>query len=251
MTRWLVAAGCLTLVLTGCTAANRTATPTPKPAVFTTVPRVSETPKPPAKFHFTAEKLEAALPTAFGTFPLKKSRDVYPGADPKPRPDPLVLWSVSPEICRNVIRYRGVPGSPGDFVDPTTPSAGAVAEIGPLAVNERPFVSAVVVELAPALGDRLLDQRIPTPPECAHVLLNGADRAAMVERVLPGYGVRSRYIVRTFPLGDQTYTERTLTYRTDQYVVVIRQDSFDNPEATFLAFAAKTRDGLAKLKPNV
>ncbi len=181
---------------------------------------------------------------------MKKSRDLFPGGDTAPRPDPLVAWVVSPAVCRDIIRYRGVPGTPGDFVDPTTPSAAAVAGIGPRAGNERPFVSAVVVELAAPLGDRLLDQRLSTPPECAHVLLNGEDRAAVVERAMPGYGVRSRTSCGRSRSRDKTYTERTLTYRTDLYAVVIRLDAFNNPEPAFLAFAARTRTGLEALKPN-
>jgi hypothetical protein len=124
-----------------------------------------------------------------------------------------------------------------------------VADVGPLIVTERQFVSANIVELAPPLGDRLIDQRQPTPPECAHILVDGQERAAVVERALPGYGVRSRYVVRSFPVGDQICTERTLQYRTDLYVVLIRLDAFDNPEPAFLAFAARTRDTLESLKP--
>ncbi|TCC31792.1 hypothetical protein [Kribbella speibonae] len=59
------------------------------------------------------------------------------------------------------------------------------------------------------------------------------------------HGVRARYYVRTLPVGDEICTERLLQYRTDQYVVSIRLDAFDNPEATFLAFAQQTRDRLA------
>ena len=117
--------------------------------------------------------------------------------------------------------------------------------MGPIAVTERQAASVAIVELTPSLGDRLMDQRSPTPPECAHILLDGQERAAVVERALPGYGVRSRYIVRTFPVGEQTCTERTLQYRTDKYVVVIRLDAFDNSESAFLAFAQQTRDRLA------
>jgi hypothetical protein len=103
--------------------------------------------------------------------------------------------------------------------------------------------------LPPALGDRLIDQRLPAPPECAHIQLNGKERASVVERALPGFGVRARYIVCTYPVGDQTFIERMLQFRTDQYVVLIRVNAVDNPEPAFLTFAAKARDGLNKLKP--
>ncbi|MFG1906540.1 hypothetical protein [Kribbella sp. NPDC048928] len=125
--------------------------------------------------------------------------------------------------------------------------AGCTTRTVDIAVTERQEVSVAVVELDPALGDRLIDQRLPTPPECAHILLDGRERASVVEHALPGYGVRARYLVRTFPVGDQICTERTLQYRTDRYVVVIRLDAFANPEPAFLAFAAKTRDGLRSL----
>jgi hypothetical protein len=240
------------LLLGACTTPDRATDhiPSPTTAVFTPVPRVTSTPRPPAEFHFTAEQLDNALPAAFGTYKLEKSRNIYPpAADATIRPDPLARSKVSPEVCRNVIRYRGIPGMPGDFIDPSTPSAAAVADVGPLIVTERQFVSANIVELAPPLGDRLIDQRQPTPPECAHILVDGQERAAVVERALPGYGVRSRYVVRSFPVGDQICTERTLQYRTDLYVVLIRLDAFDNPEPAFLAFAARTRDTLESLKP--
>jgi hypothetical protein len=211
------------------------------------VPRASTTPKP-AKFRYTVNDLRLALPVAYGSHKLEKSLYPYPPKpDWKPRPDPLAVWKVEPAACRDVIRYQGVPGVPGDFIAPTTPSAQAAASLGPGIGNERPFVGATITELAGALGDRLLDQRLPTPPECAHILTDGEDRASVVERPLPGFGVRSRYIVRAYPVGAQTYTERTVQYRTATYVVLIRLDAFENPEADFLAFAAKTRDSLKAL----
>lgn len=244
--RWLLAAGCL--VLAGCTTQTTDPLPSPTTAVFTPVPRASTTPKPPAEFHFTAKQLANALPAAFGAFPLQTSPNIYPPPSNSPvRWDPLWKWKVSPEVCRNVIRYRGIPGLPGDFIHPSTPSAAKSATVGPIAVTESQQVTVVVVELPPALGDRLMDQRLPAPPECAHILLDGQERASVVERALPGYGVRARYVVRTFPAGEQTVIERSLQYRTDQYVVAVRLDAFDNPEPAFVAFAAKTRDGLKTL----
>lgn len=255
MTRWAVAVGCLALVLAGCTTSDRAtdhvappSTPAAAPT-FTLVPRVSTTPTP-AKFRYSVNDLQLALPDAYGTHKLKKSLYIYPpAASATRRPDPLAVWKVEPAICRDVIRYQGVPGVPGDFIAPTTPSAAGFASLGQGTGNESPFVSVNVVELAGALGDRLLDQRLPTPPECAHILTDGKDRASVVERSLPGFGVRARYIVRTYPVGAQTYTERTLQYRTATYVVLVRLDAFINPEPSFLAFAAKARDGLRTLTP--
>ncbi|WP_329005146.1 hypothetical protein OHA18_17375 [Kribbella sp. NBC_00709] len=257
MIRWAPVAGCLALALGGCTTPDRptdhTAPPaTPAataPSVFTTVPRATSTPTP-ATFRYSVNDLQLALPSTYGTHKLEKSNYIYPpGSDVTRRPDPMAVWKVEPAICRDVIRYLGVPGVPGDFIAPTTPSAVATARLGQGIGNERPFVSASITELAGALGDRLLDQRRPPPPECAHILIDGKERASVVERPLPGFGVRARYIVRTYPVGPQTYTERTLQYRTPTYVVLIRLDAFINPEPAFLAFAAKTRDGLKSLTP--
>jgi hypothetical protein len=214
-----------------------------------TVPRASTTPTP-AEFRYSANDLQLALPTAYGTHKLEKSLYPYPpAATATRRPDPLAAWKVEPAICRDVIRYLGVPGLPGDFIAPTTPSALGFAALGQGIGHQRPFVSVNIVELAGVLGDRLLDQRLPTPPECAHILTDGKPRASVVERPLPGFGVRARYIVRTYPVGAKTYTERTLQYRTPTYVVLVRLDAFINPEPSFLAFAAKTRDGLKTLTP--
>jgi len=56
-------------------------------------------------------------------------------------------------------------------------------------------------------------------------------------------------IVRTYPVGAQTYTERAVQYRTATYVVLIRLDAFADPEPAFLAFAQTTSDGLKTLTP--
>lgn len=124
------------------------------------------------------------------------------------------------------------------------PVRGAFAALGPTTGPARPFVNVNLVELAAPLGDRLLDQRQPTPAECARIQVDGREQASVVERPLPGFGARARYIVRTYPIDGKTWTERTLQYRTATYVVLFRLDAYDNPEAAFLAFAGKTRDGL-------
>lgn len=256
MSRWAVVAGCLVLSLAGCTTSDRATDHTAPPSTpaitsaaprYTPVPRASTTPTP-ATFRYLVNDLQLALPDAYGTHKLEKSLYIYPPAtNATRRPDPLAVWKVEPAICRDVIRYQGVPGLPGDFIAPTTPSAAGFASLGQGIGDERPFVSVNIVELAGALGDRLLDQRLPTPPECAHILTDGKDRASVVERSLPGFGFRARYIVRTYPVGAQTYTERTVQYRTATYVALIRLDAFINPEASFLAFAEKTRNGLKTL----
>ncbi|TDW97932.1 hypothetical protein [Kribbella sp. VKM Ac-2566] len=211
---------------------------------MTPVPRVAVTPTT-GPHQYAVKDLWSALPDAYGTHLLGKDYYPYPPrADWKPRTDPLAGRTVSPELCRDVIRYVGVPGVPGDFVAPATPGVAAFAALGPTTGPARPFVSVNIVELAAPLGDRLLDQRQPTPAECAHVQVDGRELASVVERPLPGFGVRARYIVRTYPIAGKTWTERTLQYRTATYVVLFRLDAYANPEAAFLAFAGKTRDGL-------
>jgi hypothetical protein len=152
-------------------------------------------------------------------------------------------------VCRETIQTLGVSGNePGDFIPPSPPSAAAFAYLGAAIGDLRPFVNVTIVELPPALADRLIDQRAPTPPECAHITVDGRyDAASIVERPLPGFGERARYIVRTFPVAGKPWTERTLQYRTATYVVLIRMDAFAVPEPTFLTFARKTRTGLDAL----
>ncbi|MFF0338618.1 hypothetical protein [Kribbella sp. NPDC004875] len=257
LTRWSAAA-CLLLPLTACTTPSGNTEPRPSTVTsavtsavprMTPVPRVSVTPTPAAN-RYLVNDLEYALPVAYGRHSLNKSLYPYPTETGwKPRADPLAGHAVAPELCRDIIRYSGVPGVPGDFVASTTPSASAFAALGPTTGPARPFVSINIVELAGPLGDRLLDQRLPTPAECARIQVDGRPAAAVVERRLPGFGVRARYIVRTYPIAGKTWTERTLQYRTATYVVLVRLDAYINPEAGFLAFARQARDRLtAELK---
>ncbi|MGW6278976.1 hypothetical protein [Kribbella sp. NPDC055071] len=249
MTRWLAAGACLMVALSACTT-NHDAAPTP--TATTPVPRLepsartTDTPTPTA-FRYIVNDLELALPATYGRTKLTKSTYQYPPPDNwKPRADPLSGHTVVPRMCEDFIRFQGVPGVPGDFIAPTTPSAAAAGTVGSPAAAQ---IIATITELPAALGDRLLDQRLPAPAECAHITVDGREAASVVERSLPGFGVRARYIVRTYPLGGKTWTERTLQYRTDTYVALIRIDAYANPEANFLAFARKTQDGFKILQP--
>jgi hypothetical protein len=254
----LAAGACLIVALSACTTSNGTTdkvSPTPTPTATTPVPRIessaraTDTPTPKA-FRYIVNDLELALPSTYGKNTLKKSTYQYPPPDNwKPRADPLAGHTVVPRLCEDLIRFQGVPGVPGDFIAPTTPSAAASVQQSLPSGAATANVVATITELAAPLGDRLLDQRLPTPPECAHITVDGREAASIVERSLPGFGVRARYIVRTFPLAGKTWTERTLQYRTDTYVALVRIDAYANPEANFLAFAAKTRDGFKILQP--
>jgi hypothetical protein len=249
-TRWSITA-CVLLALTACTQSDGSPDHGPSSGPRTTavarmtpVPRTSVTPTPP-EYRYHAGDLQLALPETYGKQRLTKSLYPYPPAeDETPRADPLAGHSVAPELCRDVIQYAGVPGVPGDFIATTTPSAAAFARLGPTTGKARPLVSVNIVELAGPLGDRLLDQRDPTPAECAQVKVDGRQTASVVERSLPGFGVRARYIVRTYPLAGKTWTERTVQYRTATYVVLVRVDAYANPEPAFLGFAGLARDRL-------
>ncbi|HEY3561123.1 MAG TPA: hypothetical protein VGL05_26850 [Kribbella sp.] len=137
LTRWSVAA-CLLLSATACTDASRDADHAPSSGPqtsavqwMTPVPRTSVTPTP-ATYKYQANDLRYALPETYGGRPLEKSLYLYPPpGDDEPRADPLAGHSVEPELCRDVIRYAGVPGVPGDFIASTTPSALAYAVLGP------------------------------------------------------------------------------------------------------------------------
>ncbi|HET6741253.1 MAG TPA: hypothetical protein VFH76_20050 [Kribbella sp.] len=250
LTRWSTIA-CLLLALTACTQSDGSPDHGPSSGPRTTavarmtpVPRTSVTPTPP-EYRYHAGDLQLALPETYGKHPLAKQLYPYPPPeDEKRRADPLAGHAVAPELCRDVIWYAGVPGVPGDFIATTTPSALAFATLGPTTGLAKPFVSINIVELAGPLGDRLLDQREPTPAECAKIKIDGQVAASVVERSLPGFGVRARYIVRTYPIAGKTWTERTLQYRTATYVVLVRLDAYANPEPAFLAFAGRARDRL-------
>jgi hypothetical protein len=262
--RWVAAAGCLLLVLAGCGGAEPPAsgarppgdaasvpsatpstTPMPSPN-WTELPRTSVTPAPPARFRYRTAQLEAALPSIYGKAKLEKFGAIFPPlATARSAVDPLPPGQVSPELCRKFIQFDGTPGIKGDFVAPGTPSAltDGGAPMGPFLTGPQVFAS--VVELPGALGDRLLDQRLPTPAECAHIQLDGHDRASMVERPVPGFGVRARYVVTSYRVADVRSVERKLYYRTPTYVVEVRMTGNAATDATFLAFARVTRDRLA------
>ncbi|MEU4193027.1 hypothetical protein AB0E69_14100 [Kribbella sp. NPDC026611] len=230
-------------------ATTPSATASPTPSSTYTVPRTTVTPSPKA-FRYQLADFQTALPSNYDVHRLRDtSRPYPPPTNWKRREDPLAGHQVSPEACRDVIRYSGVPGVPGDFVTPNTPQAAVLGYLHPEVGDFDSAVSVTIVELAGPLGDRLLDQRLPTPLACAHIQIDGKPQASVVERPLPGYGVRSRYIVRTYPFHGKPFTERTLHYRTANYVVLIRLNDYNSPERHFMAFAEQTRDRLrAELK---
>ncbi|MEV4267593.1 hypothetical protein [Kribbella sp. NPDC049584] len=108
--------------------------------------------------------------------------------------------------------------------------------------GQYPYAGAMIADLPGAAADRYLD-RYPAPPaECAHILVDGSERAAVVERPLPGFGTRSRYLTRSYPLAGGRWTERILLYRTPTYLMDIRQSGSGGSDAGFQAFARQVRD---------
>ncbi|MGZ0149275.1 hypothetical protein ACXJJ3_19560 [Kribbella sp. WER1] len=228
------------LLLTACGTAKRPAVPSPS------VPPTSTASPSPATFRYNVNQLQTALPVAVGRHRFESSIYTYPvSIGWTLRADPLDGWTVVPAECRAIIWNGGHPGRPGDFIAPETPSASATAELGPrMADDLEPNLRVSVIELTGALADKYLDMFKPTPAECAHVTVNGAQRASAVERAVPGFGERSRFIARSFPALGKAWTEHILNYRTSRYVVEVRWDGESVPDSAFLAFARKTRDRL-------
>ncbi|MFC6161405.1 hypothetical protein [Kribbella jiaozuonensis] len=108
--------------------------------------------------------------------------------------------------------------------------------------GEYPYSGAIIVDLTGAAADRYIDQYRTTPSECANILVDGTERAAVVERSLPGFGTRSRYLTRSYPLAGGRWTERILLYRTPTYLMDIRQHGPGGSDAGFQAFARQVRD---------
>ncbi|GAA1589746.1 hypothetical protein GCM10009804_52450 [Kribbella hippodromi] len=218
------------LLLAGCSSPKPTPAPKPTPT--------------PLGFRYTASELETALPATYGRHQLDLSAYVYPVAPNWTlRHDALAGHGVQPTQCRETLWNGRNTAPPGEFIPGETPSARASAELGARIGDDwSPNVRAEIVELTGELAGKYLHQFEPTPPECRSVQVDGVVRAGAVERALPGFGVESRYIARTFPLTGKSWTERILLYRAPTYVMTIRMDGFSVPDTAFLAFARQTRD---------
>lgn len=223
------------MMLSACGTAKRPAEPTP-----------SASPVTPTTFRYDVNQLQAALPVAIGRYRFESSAYIYPVADNwTPRPDPLAGRTVVPAECRAIIRNGGTPGRPGDFIASDTPSAHATAVLGrQLPGDLGPYLQVSVIELTGDLAEKYLNIFQPTPDDCAHIQVNGQQRASVVERSAPGFGQRSRLVVRAFPALGHAWTEHILLYRTARYVVEVRWDGEAVADTAFLAFARTTRDRL-------
>jgi hypothetical protein len=150
--------------------------------------------------------------------------------------------SVEPEVCRTVIRTGGLTSSFAEWVPSDTPGADAQTGMSAPVGGQYPFTGATIAELTGAAADRYIDRYSKTPAECANILVDGTERAAVVEQPLPGFGTRSRYLTRSYPLAGGRWTERILLYRTTTYVMDIRQLGPGGSDAGFQAFARQVRD---------
>jgi hypothetical protein len=109
-------------------------------------------------------------------------------------------------------------------------------------------VDVQLLELPRTKVDKYIRRLPKTAPERADIRItdgSARERASAVERVLPDFGLESRYIVRSFPRGGRQWVERVLIYRTSRYLADIRLYGSADSEAEFLAFAREVRD-LAK-----
>jgi hypothetical protein len=73
------------------------------------------------------------------------------------------------------------------------------------------------------------------------LVLTGCQGARIVERALPGYGQRSRYVVRSYVSQGKRRWEQILLFRTATYFAEIRSTSASYDERTFLAFAREVQ----------
>ncbi|WP_432886217.1 hypothetical protein ACQPYH_03110 [Kribbella sp. CA-245084] len=185
-----------------------------------------------------------ALPRVrYGRARLEWSTVIWPvNRTPTPRPDPLAGHSVEPEVCRTLIRTGGVTSDIGEVVPSDTPGADAQTGITAPVNGQYPLADAMIVDLTGAAADRYIDRYGKTPAGCANILVDGTQRAAVIDRPLTGFGTRSRYLTRSYPLAVGRWTERILLYRTPTYLMDIRVYGPGGSDAGFQAFARQVRD---------
>jgi hypothetical protein len=240
LTRRSVASASLLLALAGCSTPE--SRPTPSPSTALAMPSATA----PPSYRYTAFQLAAVPSLQFGRYQLVWNTDFLPpNRTFTPRPDPLAGRSVEPEVCRSVIRTGGLTVPYGDFVPSDAPGALTQLELGPWVGDLQPYVQVRIIELVGASADRYIDQYTRAPAECADIRIDGTGHASVVDRSLPGFGERSRYLRRRFPVANGQWTERILYYRTPTYLVELRLTGPTATEAAFLALARQARDRIA------
>lgn len=249
LTRW-PAAACLLVTLTACTTATPAHRSTPQATVApSTVAKATPPPtlSPPPSYRYNVFQLEALPAVHFGKLQGEWESAMYPANRTfTPRPDPLAGRTVEPETCRTVIRTGGLQAPYGDFVPSDTPAASAQVGLGNAVGDLSPYAIAWVFELTGRGADLFIDQYMKTPADCAHIRIDGVQDASVIDEPLPGFGERSRYLRRSFPVGNGRWTERILLFRTATYLMEIRLTGPSGTEASFLQFARQTRDLVQK-----
>jgi hypothetical protein len=214
------------LVLAGCTTAEADHEPAPSPTV-------TMTPYP-------TQLMRDGIPARYHSVPLVRQTASYPIDNWQPRPDPLAGRQVEPEICRALIRTGGVT-APGASVPKDTRAARATGVRGPAVGGVEPIVQVELIQVTAAAADQYLAEYRRAEPECSDFRVTGG-RASVVERELAGFGERSRYIIRTYPVAGKAWNERILFYRTLRYAVGVRLYGPATPEEDFVVFAREVRD---------
>jgi hypothetical protein len=111
-----------------------------------------------------------------------------------PRDDPFEGRTVQPESCRELIRTGGRTADTFDELPADLPYANAFDQSG-----ASPSVE--LVSLPAPLRDKYMDLLVKPVPQCSSVRIGApsdGETASIVERALPGYGQRSRYVVRSY-----------------------------------------------------
>ncbi|MEU0095518.1 hypothetical protein [Kribbella sp. NPDC006257] len=217
----------LTLVaLTACSGPQ--ATSEPSPVASTVSPSQSVTPLKISSPN-TTEQLRDALPTAYGKeqFDRRTNKEAFGWS---PRDDPFEGRKVDPESCRDILRTGGrkvdtfaeFPHLPYAVADPKT--------------NAFP-VQVELTSLPTPYSDKYLDLLVQAAPQCATMRTDDHDPASIVERAVPGLGVRSRYILRTYLNHGQQVHEAIVLFRTQTYVADLRLSGPTFNEQQLLTFA--------------
>ncbi|WP_460650176.1 hypothetical protein [Kribbella endophytica] len=131
--------------------------------------------------------------------------------------------------------------APGAFVPKNTRAASATGVRGPAVGGVEPIVQVELIQVTGAAADQYLAEYRKAGSECSDFRVTGG-RASVVERELAGFGERSRYIIRTYPVAGKAWNERILLYRTPHYVVGVRLYGPATPEEDFVVFAREVRD---------
>jgi hypothetical protein len=190
------------------------------------------------QFTHTAEQLAAALPAQLGKVPMT-STAYAPGWVAA---DDSNAWTTEPESCRAQLLNGGRTVS--TFADfPVLPEV----EAHPSNPDVRtPVVRAI--PLPPTYADLYLDRAIQPAPRCTTIRIHDAGRTeagSIVERPVPGLGVRSRLIMSNYHRAGKQHPSVTILFRTPTYFASV--ECFDAPvwsERDCLAFARQTESAL-------